>query len=385
MLQQASGSSSSPSKVYRRAANASGSPGASSGGCDAWEDAQHVLWQGAQLCCAAAFLIPHRFAVSSLLFRWLLTLSFSMTSIWAGVVVCAPDVLAWHLTCLLVNASHAAYLAWQALPPRVPPLLRTLYERLFLPYLVSKKQFVELVKTADVCSIEADHKYAVEGSTAADQKVSILLTGKMQVSCEDVLLHYIHPNEFIDSPEFESCPIGSDKLFQVTITAIEPCSYLCWPRRRLHQVLRLNPALTAIVHNLVGRDIAHKLYSLAEFHRLGTDSVPRPLKDLALDWWKTHLPRSLSVDAVYTGPRGRMRSQAWQAANDAGRRRPFTDTTGSHLFYGAGKDSVRPYVRKQRDEPRLPAMSRCVVQASASGKATTSVLPITAAVSETPV
>lgn len=92
-----------------------------------------------------------------------------------------------------------------------------------------------------------------------------------------------------------------------------------------------------MVHNLVGRDIAHKLYSLAEFHRLGADGIPRPTRDVEPDWWKTHLPRSLSVDAVYTGPRGRIRSVAWLAARDAGRRRPYTDTTGSHLSYIAGK------------------------------------------------
>ncbi|KAL3204558.1 hypothetical protein MRX96_011560 [Rhipicephalus microplus] len=315
---------SSSSSVYRRSVVNSSLPNVASaaGGCESWEDAQHILWQGAQICFAAAFLVPHRFSLSSLVLRWLLTLSFALTSIWAGLVVCAPDVLAWHLTCLLVNAAHALRLAWRALPPRMPAHLRTLYERMFLPYQVSTNRFVELTRAAEVVHLAAERRYATEGVTAADQWVSILLTGKLQVTCEDVLLHYVQPNEFIDSPEYESCPIGSEKLFQglslepALGPALEPCTYLTWQRRRLHLLLRANPALWAVVNNLVGRDIALKLYSLAEFHQLGADGVPLPARDASPDWGK-QVPRSLSLDAVYTGPEGRLRSFAWHAAREA--------------------------------------------------------------------
>ncbi|KAH6927800.1 hypothetical protein HPB50_008634 [Hyalomma asiaticum] len=316
----------SSSSVYRRSVVNASLPNVANaaGGCESWEDAQHILWQGAQICFAAAFLVPHRFSLSSLVLRWLLTLSFALTSIWAGLVVCAPDVLAWHLTCLLVNAAHALRLAWRALPPRMPAHLRTLYERMFLPYQVRHLRAKMLRQHA---------RYATEGVTAADQRVSILLTGKLQVTCEDVLLHYIQPNEFIDSPEYESCPIGSDKLFQVTITALEPCTYLTWQRRRLHLLLRANPVLWAVVNNLVGRDIALKLYSLAEFHQLGTDGVPLPRRDASPDWNK-QVPRSLSLDAVYTGPGGRLRSTAWHAAREASRRAVDASiASSSHVSY----------------------------------------------------
>lgn len=43
----------------------------------------------------------------------------------------------------------------------------------------------------------------------ADERVSILISGRLQVTCEGVLLHYIQPCEFVDSPEFESCPSGT--------------------------------------------------------------------------------------------------------------------------------------------------------------------------------
>ncbi|XP_075751238.1 popeye domain-containing protein 1-B isoform X2 [Rhipicephalus microplus] len=339
---------SSSSSVYRRSVVNSSLPNVASaaGGCESWEDAQHILWQGAQICFAAAFLVPHRFSLSSLVLRWLLTLSFTLTSIWAGLVVCAPDVLAWHLTCLLVNAAHALRLAWRALPPRMPAHLRTLYERMFLPYQVSTNRFVELTRAAEVVHLAAERRYATEGVTAADQWVSILLTGKLQVTCEDVLLHYVQPNEFIDSPEYESCPIGSEKLFQVTITALEPCTYLTWQRRRLHLLLRANPALWAVVNNLVGRDIALKLYSLAEFHQLGADGVPLPARDASPDWGK-QVPRSLSLDAVYTGPEGRLRSFAWHAAREASKRAVDASVaTSSHV------SSYAPAVAQEEPERR---------------------------------
>lgn len=368
--------------MYRRAAvNGSlsaNAAAANAGGCESWEDAQHILWQGAQICCAAALLVPHRFSLSSLVLRWLLTLSLALSSIWAGLVVCAPDVLAWHLTCLLVNAAHAVRLTWRALPPRIPTHLRTLFERLFLPYQVSKSRFVELVRAAELVHLAADRRYATEGVTAADQRVSVLLTGRLRVTCEDVLLHYVEPNEFIDSPEYESCPIGSDKLFQVTITALEPCTYLCWQRRRLHQLLRANPVLWAVVHNLVGRDIAIKLYSLAEFHRLGTDGVPLPVRDASPDWEK-QVPRSLSLDAVYTGPEGRLRSAAWHAARAAAKRATDASLASSSLLsYGQGRgaEPMLPQpARKLRASPRASPRRSVVMRCSGRGKVTATVLP----------
>lgn len=339
----------SSSSVYRRSVVNVSLPNAANaaGGCESWEDAQHILWQGAQICFAAAFLVPHRFSLSSLVLRWLLTLSFALTSIWAGLVVCAPDVLAWHLTCLLVNAAHALRLAWRALPPRMPTHLRTLYERMFLPYQVSKNRFVDLTRAAEVVQLAAERRYATEGVTAADQRVSILLTGRLQVTCEDVLLHYVEPNEFIDSPEYESCPIGSDKLFQVTITALEPCTYLTWQRRRLQLLLRAHPVVSAVLHNLVGRDIAIKLYSLAEFHQLGTDGVPLPRRDVSPDWGK-QVPRSLSLDAVYTGPGGRLRSTAWHAAREASRRGVDASlASSSQISYAPAVAQEEPERRKR--------------------------------------
>lgn len=60
---------------------------------------------------------------------------------------------------------------------------------------------------------------------------------------------------------------GSEKTSQVTITAVEDCSYICWTREAFANVLRQNEFLDNVVYNLIGKDIAQKLYSLNEFHR----------------------------------------------------------------------------------------------------------------------
>ena len=40
------------------------------------------------------------------------------------------------------------------------------------------------------------------------------------MTCEDILLHYLLPTEFVDSPEWESCTTNNDKRFQVRLVSV---------------------------------------------------------------------------------------------------------------------------------------------------------------------
>ncbi|XP_022254969.1 uncharacterized protein LOC106470633, partial [Limulus polyphemus] len=153
----------------------------------------------------------------------------------------------------------------------------------------------------------------------------ILIFCRMKATCEDILLHYLHPNEFVDSPEWEGCSLDSGKLYQVTLTAVEPCRYICWPRRDLEQFLNVNPFMRVILHNLIGKDITKKLYSLNEFHQPSERQAPT---SSASDWWRYQIPRSLSVDAVHTGTKGHVRSLLWKARDHRERAAP-SDNIGS--------------------------------------------------------
>ena len=55
--------------------------------------------------------------------------------------------------------------------------------------------------------------FCLEGYTKVEDKLHILMSGRMSVKCDGVFLHNINPNEFVDSiewkaKEFEDDPCG---------------------------------------------------------------------------------------------------------------------------------------------------------------------------------
>ncbi|XP_061710526.1 blood vessel epicardial substance-like [Cydia pomonella] len=271
--------------------------------CAKWTNAQQDLFQAANLCFAIAFLAPKSFKQSILVLRALACAGAVLMGMWAGAEVCAPDVLAWSLALVFVNSVHTIFLIIRFLPPALSLELTELYLKLFKPLKVNKKHFQELTREAKVLRLEPGEAYAVEDVTPADERLSILLKGKMRVSCDDTHLHFIQPYQFIDSPEWEANREQSDDVFQVSVVAEEVCTCVCWPRMRLERVLRHRPALKVVLDCLIGKDITHKLYSVSE--GLGAGQSDR-------DAGAAHLTRSASVDAVHEGTRGRLRSLAWR-------------------------------------------------------------------------
>nr|CAD7263234.1 unnamed protein product [Timema shepardi] len=181
----------------------------------------------------------------------LLCIGFLLSTLWAGIHVCAPDAFAWNLVLVLVNTIHTILLAHRFLPPSLSLELTELYLKLFKPLRVSKKHFKELSKEGQLMHLEQGENYAVEDITSADEKLSILLKGKLRVTCDDIHLHYINPHQFIDSPEWEANHENSDDVFQVTITAEQECVYLCWSRLKLERVLRHRPLFKVLFSNII--------------------------------------------------------------------------------------------------------------------------------------
>ncbi|KAL4710529.1 hypothetical protein ACJJTC_008931, partial [Scirpophaga incertulas] len=273
--------------------------------CAKWTNAQQDLFQAANLCFAIAFLAPKSFKQSILVLRALAAAGAVLMGMWAGAEVCTPDVLAWSLALVLVNSIHTVFLIIRFLPPALSLELTDLYLKLFKPLKVNKKHFQELTREARIVRFEPGEAYAVEEVTPADERLSILLKGKMRVSCDETHLHYIQPYQFVDSPEWEANREQSDDVFQVTVVAEDLCTCICWPRMRLERVLRHRPALKVVLDCLIGKDITHKLYSVSE--GLGTGAGNER------DGPPSHLTRSASVDAVHEGSRGKLRSLAWRA------------------------------------------------------------------------
>ncbi|XP_033227883.1 blood vessel epicardial substance-like [Belonocnema kinseyi] len=276
--------------------------------CDEWESAQHKLFQAANLFFAAAFLVPRSFKASILALRTFLTAGFMLNALWAGITICALDAMLWCLALGLLNGIHSLILACRFLPPALSPELAELYLKLFKPYKVSKKHFQELAKEARVLKLDPGQTYATEGVTAADERLSILLRGKLKVTCDGTHLHYVRAYQFVDSPEWEATQENLDDVFQVTIRAEESSTYICWTRLKLLRVLRHRPLLKVVLNTLIGKDITSKLYALNEqlagVAAAHEHAVSNPYRGVA---------RSLSVDAVNTETAGRVRSSTWKA------------------------------------------------------------------------
>ncbi|XP_015601976.1 blood vessel epicardial substance [Cephus cinctus] len=278
------------------------------GYCDEWESAQHKLFQAANLFFAAAFIVPRSFKASVLALRTFLTAGFMLAALWAGITICALDAMLWCLALGLLNGIHSLILACRFLPPALSPELAELYLKLFKPYRVSKKHFQELAKEARILKLDPGQTYATEGVTPADERLSILLRGKLKVTCDGTHLHYVRAYQFVDSPEWEATHENIDDVFQVTVRAEESSTYICWTRLKLLRVLRHRPLLKVVLNTLIGKDITSKLYALNEqlagVAAASENASANPYKGVA---------RSLSVDAVNTEAAGRVRSSTWKA------------------------------------------------------------------------
>ncbi|KAL1454962.1 hypothetical protein WDU94_009089 [Cyamophila willieti] len=272
--------------------------------CPHWVSTQDQLFQYSHICFVIAFCAPRIYKPSILFFRLLLGMGFLISAFWASVHVCFYDAFVWNMILAVVNASHAGALITIFLPPALSIELTELYIRVFKPVKISKKQFKELTSEATICKLAQGESYAIEERTSADERLSILLRGKMNVTCDDTHLHYVCPFQFVDSPEFVSNQNTSDELYQVSITAEEDCLYLCWSRISLDRLLRHRPMLKSVFSCLIGKDITQKLYSLNELISNNSQNSAEP--------WRHKMNRSVSVDAVNTTSRGQVRSNNWR-------------------------------------------------------------------------
>ena len=153
-------------------------PGLADTECMDWKEAQHLLYQLANLCIAVSFLVPNSFAYHVLCLRGLLALGSLFVLIWGATHVCHPDVLAWYLVFVLVNSCQLAYAAYTSWPVPLRAELEDLHDRTFAPLKVTRAEFRELVSTAVIKDLPNGGTYALEGATHCGERLSILLSGR---------------------------------------------------------------------------------------------------------------------------------------------------------------------------------------------------------------
>ncbi|XP_062848252.1 blood vessel epicardial substance [Trichomycterus rosablanca] len=231
--------------------------------CQDWEKVHHLLFHLGNLSLVVGLLIPTTLGLHMILLRLLLMAGCCLFIIWTALFRCTLDVMVWNAVFLIMNFMHFFYLLYKRRPIKIDRELSSVYKRMFEPLHVRQALFQRL--TGQFCTIQTLKKgqvYAAEDKTSVDERLSILLKGKMKVSYRGHFLHNIYTNAFIDSPEFRSTKMNRGEKFQVTITAEENCKYLCWSRERLTYFLESDSFLNEVFRYLIGKDITNKLYSL---------------------------------------------------------------------------------------------------------------------------
>ncbi|XP_062393773.1 blood vessel epicardial substance isoform X1 [Sardina pilchardus] len=231
--------------------------------CQQWEEAHHLLFHLGNLCLLAGLVIPTTFGLHMIFLRLLFMGGCSFFIAWATLYRCTLDIVGWNIVFLVVNFMHFFFLMYKRRPIKIDRELRPVYKRMFEPLHVREALFQRL--TGQFCTIQTLKKgqvYAAEDKTSVDERLSILLKGKMKVTYRGHFLHNIYTNAFIDSPEFRSTQMHRGERFQVTIMAEENCKFLCWSRERLTYFLESDSFLNEVFRYLIGKDITNKLYSL---------------------------------------------------------------------------------------------------------------------------
>ncbi|XP_005754423.1 popeye domain-containing protein 1 [Pundamilia nyererei] len=231
--------------------------------CQEWEQTHHLLFHVGNLSLLLGLAIPTTLALHMIMLRLLLTTGCGLFIAWATLFRCNMDLMVWNVVFLVINFVHLFYLLYKRRPIKIDRELRSVYKRMFEPLHVQEALFQRL--TGQFCTIQTLKKgqaYAAEDKTSVDERLSILLKGKMKVSYRGHFLHNIYTNAFIDSPEFRSTEMHRGEKFQVTIMAEENCKFLCWSRERLTYFLESDTFLNEVFRFLIGKDITNKLYSL---------------------------------------------------------------------------------------------------------------------------
>ncbi|XP_037645991.1 popeye domain-containing 2 [Sebastes umbrosus] len=190
--------------------------------------------------------------------------AFGCLALWGWMTMCGLDVFTWNLLLVLACVVQICHLLYRLHQEGIrSEELTSLYQAVYLPLGVPVHVFKEIAGAFEnkVVEVKAGETYAVEGKTPID-RLSFLLSGRINVSLEGQFLHYIHRHQFLDSPEWESLRPNEDGKFQVTMTAEEDSRYVSWRRRRLYLLISKNRYIARVFSVMLGYDIAEKLYNL---------------------------------------------------------------------------------------------------------------------------
>ncbi|MEQ2222568.1 hypothetical protein ILYODFUR_027640 [Ilyodon furcidens] len=240
--------------------------------CEEWKEGlDGSLFHLANILLFLGFMGGSGFYGLLYLFTFM-TLGFFCSILWAWSDPCTTDTFLWNFALFGVCLAQALYIAYKLRSLTFDKDFEDLYNCMFKRLGVSLTHFGKIVASSDgaVHNLEKDQCFAVEEKTQID-KLSVLLSGRIRVTVKGEFLHYIHPFQFLDSPEWDSLTPSEEGIFQVTLHADNQCRYIAWRRKKLYLLFAKHRYIARIFALIVRNDIAEKLYSLSDkaFDRAG--------------------------------------------------------------------------------------------------------------------
>ncbi|KZS14775.1 putative Blood vessel epicardial substance [Daphnia magna] len=177
-----------------------------------WLPINHISFQFAHVFLCLSYLAPP--GLYGLIYlRLVLAIGSALLAAWACFIICAFDTFIWNSLFLLVNAVHAVVLIISMRTVHFGPQMEQVYGDIFQPLKVSKRQFKAVAKClTSIRLMKRGECFSVEKETKVET-LSLLLSGRMLVSQNDKMLHFIHPMQFLDSSDWFQ--VSSDDIFQV--------------------------------------------------------------------------------------------------------------------------------------------------------------------------
>ena len=128
--------------------------------------------------------------------RFCLGMSGLFFSLWAWLILCAPDTLTWNFFFFVINFVHMGYVGYTIRPVKFTKEVEEMYKMVFAPIHVPRHQFKLLVsdELIEYGYLKEDVSYAVEEMTEFNV-LSLLVSGRygnliMHVSLTNNLIQY---------------------------------------------------------------------------------------------------------------------------------------------------------------------------------------------------
>jgi len=228
--------------------------------CTKWLGANHTYFQIANLFLGFTYFVPNTIK-GFLLLRFFLGTAGFFFSMWAGIILCAADTLAWNLVFIVVNFGHASYMLYKMRRITFDDENELVYTTLFESLGIERWQYAPLANISTVKEIPNTEILAIENKTQGEC-VSIVTSGSIRVEKHKKFLNRLKPYAFIDSPEWIMSTQSGGAMpvtYEVTVIS-EGCVIIQWQRKTLLKILRTNTFVKNVFDSRIGRDIASKLF-----------------------------------------------------------------------------------------------------------------------------